>query len=128
MLMVVFGAGASFDSCPTHPAPVHESHPDTLGYCRLPLGDKLFEERELFYPILQRFPRALDVASYLRHHLPNTTIEQVMERLRDQGTKYPRRLQQLAAVRYYLQLAIGECDSQWDRNAAHGVTNYKTLL
>ncbi len=128
MLMVVFGAGASFDSCPTHPAPYSRHHKDDCRLSRLPLGNDLFEERDLFHPILQRFPRALDVASYLRHPLPNTTVEQVMERLRDEAKTYPRRLEQLAAVRYYLQVAIGECDSLWDRNAAHGVTNYKTLL
>lgn len=127
MLMVVFGAGASFDSCPTHPAPVTRNHADDFRQCRLPLGNDLFEERDLFHPILQRFPRALDVASYLRH-LSNNTVEQVMERLRDQAKTYPRRFEQLAAVRYYLQVAIGECDSLWDRNAAHGVTNYKTLF
>jgi hypothetical protein len=126
--MVVFGAGASYDSCPTHQVPAH--HPETDEYrdCRFPLGDRLFEERELFFPILQRFPRALDVASYLRHLPLNTTVEQVMEKLRDEGRVLPRRHEQLAAIRYYLQVAIGECDSRWDHRAAHGVTNYKTLL
>jgi hypothetical protein len=49
--MVVFGAGASYDSSPSHPLPMQGS-PDLVGDYRLPLGDKLFEERALFSPIL----------------------------------------------------------------------------
>lgn len=128
MLMVIFGAGASYDSCPTHPPRPDTRDPQHYADCRLPLGNDLFEERELFHPILQRFPRALDVVARLRHLPNNTTVEQMMERLRDEAKNYPRRLQQLAAIRYYLQVAIGECDSRWDYHAAHGVTNYKTLL
>lgn len=128
MLMVVFGAGASYDSCPTHPPPHHLSEIEPYAGCRLPLGNNLFEERDLFHRILQRFPRALDVAALLRHLTGNTTVEQVMEKLRDEAKAYPRRHEQLAAIRYYLQVAIGECDSRWDNVAADAVTNYKTLL
>ncbi len=127
MLMVVFGAGASYDSCPTHPPP-QPGYPDEFVACRLPLGDRLFEERALFYPILERFSPALEVAPRLRHLLPNTTVEQVMAELLSEAGTHPRRHAQLAAIRYYLQSAIGECDSEWDRRAAHGVTNYKSLL
>jgi len=126
--MVVFGAGASYDSCLTHPAPGNPNENEEHRDCRLPLGDQLFEERALFHPILQRFPRSLDVASRLRFLLPDTTVEHVMEQLRDEAAKYPRRWEQLAALRYYLQIAIGDGCSEWDRRAAHGVTNYRTLL
>ena len=128
MLMVVFGAGASYDSCPTHPAPESEFHGDRHADCRLPLGDKLFEERDLFFPILEQFPRALDVVPRLRHLLPGTNVEAVMEALRAEAEANPRRHRQLAAIRYYLQWAIWDCESEWHRRAAHGVTNYRSLL
>ncbi len=126
--MVVFGAGASYDSCPTHAAPVSEQHGDNYRDCRLPLGNNLFEERELFWPILEQYPRALDVVSRLRHLKPGTNVETVMEELRAEAVTDPRRHRQLAAIRYYLQSAIWDCTSQWDRRAAHGESNYKTLL
>jgi len=66
MLMVVFGAGASYDSSATHPPPPLGGNPDPYHDCRLPLGDYVFEERPLFSPILERFPRALDVVQRLR--------------------------------------------------------------
>ncbi len=126
--MVVFGAGASYDSCPTHAAPLSEHHGDNYRDCRLPLGDNLFEERDLFFAILERFPRALDVVPRLRHLPPKVHVEQVMETLTKEGEKDSRRHRQLAAVRYYLQSAIGDCESHWERRAAHGVSNYKSLL
>jgi hypothetical protein len=94
----------------------------------LPLGDALFEERPLFSPILQRFPRALDVTQRLRLLPSGRTVESVMEQLRAEAETDHRRHKQLAAIRYYLQMAISECESAWERDAAHGVTNYRSLL
>lgn len=127
MLMVVFGAGASYDSAPSHPPPPRGT-PDPWGQVRLPLADHLFQERTLFAPILRRFPRAQDVTPRLRHLQPGETVESVMEVLRAEADTDPRRHRQLAAVRYYLQSAIWECEADWDQRAAQGVTNYKSLL
>src|SRR5882672_3874334 len=108
--MVVFGAGASYDSCATHfPPPLGGN--EEYRFSRLPLGDALFEERPLFSPILERFPRALDVAQRLRLLTRGQTVESVMEELRAQAETDPRRYKQLAAIRYYLQLAISECEN-----------------
>jgi len=59
MLMVVFGAGASCDSALSHPRPRYPDDPDPVGHVRLPLADELFDERDLFVPILERFAPAL---------------------------------------------------------------------
>jgi hypothetical protein len=50
MLMVIFGAGASYDSCPTYPPPnanVPDASEDARlnGYYRLPLANELFASR-----------------------------------------------------------------------------------
>src|SRR6266699_6928498 len=103
MLMVVFGAGASYDSSATHPPPSPGGMPDQYRHSRLPLGDYLFEERPLFSPILEQFPRALDVAQRLRLLLHGQNVEGVMEQLRTEADGDPRRHRQLAAIRYYLQ-------------------------
>ena len=48
MLMVILGAGASYDSAPDFPVAVtHRLRP--------PLGDYLFENREAFRPIRTEF-------------------------------------------------------------------------
>lgn len=127
MLMVVFGAGASYDSAPSYPLPTYNVQ-DPVGRVRLPLADQLFEDRELFAPILERFPRVLDVVPRLRHLQPGETVESVMEALQAEAATDPRRHRQLAAVRYYLQAAIWACAFEWDRQAARGVTNYRSLL
>src|SRR6266511_5311246 len=106
MLMVVFGAGASYDSAPSHPLPRYHGEADPAGHVRLPLADELFGERALFAPILERFPRALYVVPRLRHLQPGETVERVMEALQVEAATDARRHRQLAAVRYYLQAAI----------------------
>jgi hypothetical protein len=95
---------------------------------RLPLADELFEERPLFTPFLERFRDAQPVVPWLRHLAGGRTVESVLEQLQAEAANDPRRHRQLAAVRYYLQSAIWDCASAWDREAAHGITNYKSLL
>src|SRR2546430_1970153 len=123
MLMVVFGAGASYDSAPSHPA-VTPGERDPLWEHRLPLADHLFEERALFAPTLERFRDAQPVVPWLRHLERGKTVESILEQLQAEANNDPRRHRQLAAVRYYLQSAIWDCESAWDREAARGVTNY----
>jgi len=59
--------------------------------------------------------------------LKGETLEAVLEDLQAKSKFYPRGAQQLAAVRYYLQLVISQCEIAW-RGVAKGVTNYKSLL
>jgi SIR2-like domain len=130
MLMVIFGAGASFDSCPTYPPGHHEHVLDgTLlnKHFRPPLANELFENRPIFAEaILRHFPQCQPIVPRLRS-LRGEALEAVLEDLQAKSKSYPRGAQQLAAVRYYLQHVIRECEIGW-RGVAKGVTNYKSLL
>lgn len=120
MLLVIFGAGASYDSVPA--LPPQQPHP-----YRPPLANELFADRELFAEAIRRFPRCQAVIPWLRQLPPGVTVESRLESFRAQADKYPERHKQLAAVRYYLHLMLTECERHW-KDAAKGVTNYKSLL
>jgi SIR2-like domain len=129
MLMVIFGAGASYDSCPTYPpgssAAGYGGDPLNKDY-RPPLANELFENRPMFADAIQKFPECQPIVPRLRS-LSGETLEAVLEDLQAKSIYYPRGVQQLAAVRYYLQFVIRECERGW-RGVVKGVTNYKSLL
>jgi len=116
--MVVFGAGASYDSAP-HRRGNYEF--------RLPLANQLFADRLRFSLWIQRFPRCNAVIPYLRQ-TSGSSVESELERLRFEAQTNPSRIKQLAAVQFYLQSMLWECETLWEREEARGVTNYKTLL
>jgi hypothetical protein len=62
MLLIVFGAGASFDSAPTYKPETGEFRPE-----RPPLANQLFASRERFAEALQEFPECRSLAPHLRH-------------------------------------------------------------
>jgi hypothetical protein len=96
MLLVIFGAGASYDSDPARP-------PETVKDDRRPpLADQLFDNREKFAEALTYFPECKPIVPLLRG---TGEVEQRLEQLRDEAISappYPERLRQLAAVRGYL--------------------------
>jgi hypothetical protein len=54
-------------------------------------------------------------------------VEQELARFQEQAKTFPKRYQQLAAIRYYLHFSLWECQRHW--NETHkGITNYATLL
>jgi hypothetical protein len=122
MLLVIFGAGASYDSIPSRP-PDHfvglESRP--------PLADELFADRPFFVGAMKDFPKCQPIIPYLQQRKPNQTVEHVLEGLQVESIKRPERARQLAAVKWYLHFMLWECERQWDE-VAKGITNYKTLL
>ena len=122
MLMVVLGAGASYDSVPARHPKFDPPHPD-----RLPLADELFASREEFSNVMRLLPSCLPIIPYVQRLPAGQTVEQVLEHLQSEGRNYPQRHRQLAAVRYYLQVMLGQCEQRW-LNLAKDVTNYKTLL
>ena len=128
MLMVIFGAGASYDSCPTYPpgTPVH-AKPDILNdYHRPPLANQLFANRPVFAEVIERFPECQPIVPRLRS-LRGETLEAVLEDLQTKAESYPRGFRQLVAVRCYLHQVITASEMSW-RGVAKGVTNYKSLL
>src|SRR5713226_4083657 len=92
VLLVIFGAGASYDSSPTL-RPTTPKHDD-----RPPLADELFEERPMFSQNLRRFPRCLGLIANLRHRYPTTlTVEQELDRFLQEADYYAERHAQLMA-------------------------------
>jgi len=125
MLMVVFGAGASYDSIPALP-PKKQNPGSAAGFYRPPLSNELFADREPFSNVLANYPQCHPIVPFLRH-LEKSSLEEVLEELQDEAAQYPSRIQQLAAVRYYLHHLLWVCDAAWSAQSL-GITNYRTLL
>jgi len=127
MLMVIFGAGASYDSVPTYPpgAPVPLGDASN-NYFRPPLANELFANRPLFATAITYFPECQPIVPRLRS-LRDESLEAALQDLQARAESYPRGHQQLAAVRFYLRYLLAECVANW-RKVALGVTNYKSLL
>ncbi len=124
MLMVVFGAGASYDSAPSHrPTPTRSR----LDESRPPLADELFDLRGYFENAASEFPECQPIIPYLRGRPEGTSVEQVLQRLHHEAEADSVIYRQLAAIRYYLHRVISESERHWN-DVAKGVTNYKTLL
>lgn len=126
MLMVVFGAGASYDSTASRPSNKFEF---STPY-RLPLAKELFDDRPNFNVWIQRFPRCQRLVLDLRKPLGKGSIEHELERLKKQAETetYSDLQRELAAVQFYLQSMLWECQTNWKERVTFGVTNYKSLL
>lgn len=126
MLMVVFGAGASYDSIDVKPP-----GSDNPGWVineefRPPLAKDLFGFRELFADVMASFAKLQPIVPILRR-TGGKNVETVLRELQQEAGAYPERHRQLMAVRYYLHVAVWECEWRW-KKAAKNVTNYKALL
>jgi len=121
MLMVIFGAGASYDSNPSiRPGPAREED-------RPPLANELFDDRAAFASALSKFPRCSPIIPFLRG---TQAVEQELERLQNDANEPPPfagRLRQLAAVRWYFQSMLTACGRAW-YGQSRGITNYLTLI
>lgn len=118
MLMVIFGAGASYDSFPSLPPGGH-THLD-----RPPLASELFSLRPEFNNVLRQYPDCQTVVPYLRR---TPSVEEVLSRLENEAQEYPARRKQLVAVRYYLREMLWECENRWEKYTC-GVSNYRTFI
>jgi hypothetical protein len=134
MLMVIFGAGASFDSSPTYtvgmvpPGASSDDHHNAFN--RPPLAKELFANRPLFIDSIDVFPQCKTIVSRLRAPAVisgERSIEALLQEIEEEAKTYRRGPQELAAVRCYLQHAISECQNNWQR-VTRGITNYLTLL
>ena len=126
MILVILGAGASYDSVPA-------KLPDEAAYVRErlpsrpPLADELFLDINPFAAALERFEDCHQIVTYLRKPDKGRTIEQKLELLRAEEADDPKRKRQLAAVMYYLQYVISVCENLWSQDVGD-ITNHKTLL
>ncbi len=94
MLMVIFGAGASYDSLAVPP----EGN-SRLRLYRPPLANELFGWR--FGNDIDRFPQCKPIIPYLQ--VPGVNVESELERLQNEASECPEGHKQLATIRYYLQ-------------------------
>jgi len=129
VLLVVFGAGASYDSDPDHIPPDNPNERvDTLSpieQARPPLANRLFDNRPQFLSTMGAFPECLALIPRLRKS--GVAVEKELAKLQAEASDYPERHRQLAAIRCYLRRALWECQDRW-RGVHRGVTNYATLL
>src|SRR5881396_977167 len=119
MLLVIFGAGASYDS-----APMRRPERFPNDEYRPPLAKQLFEDRPVFRDAMRRFQACLPVIPRLQRE----EVEGELENLLREADGYPQRHRQLAAIKYYLQYTLWECGYRWSDQALRGVSNYTTLL
>jgi hypothetical protein len=124
MLMVIFGAGASYDSFPSSPAPAPTASTD-FGE-RSPLASQLFADRGDFRNIARKYPKCLPLITDLEpRRCEGVSVEEFLEAYKAQADAEAR--SQLWAIRYYLQAVIQRCESGWDMRT-RGASNYSSLF
>src|SRR6266404_3475237 len=137
MLMVIFGAGASYDSCSTYPPGVTISvtgeSPDFArlnDYHRLPLAKDLFANRPTFVQAIDEFPQCKTIVPRLRDPAVTSghaSVELRLREIEEEVRTYAQGKQELAAIRCYLARVISGCETHW-RDNTRGITNYLSLL
>ena len=125
MLLVVFGAGASFDSVHHLPAPGPPSEGLLYWQERPPLANQLFDTRGIFVELMARFKECQALVPMLRQS--GTSVEKKLAEFQEQAKTFPPAHRELAAVHYYLHFAVWTCQNQW-YTRHRGVTNFRTLL
>jgi hypothetical protein len=136
MLLVIFGAGASYDSVlhlppPSPPTggqsnfglsipPARPSHEDS----RPPLANQLFDDRGLFVQVMNEYVACKPLVNMLRG---NVHVERQLAKFEQEAKTFPTRLSQLAAIRYYLHHMLWNCQQNWG-NVHKGITNHITFL
>jgi hypothetical protein len=125
MLLVIFGAGATYDSAAYFPATAGNTLPRDE---RPPLADDLFDNRVTFQGARRHFPQLGPMLPELINRGPGTTVEQVLRRNLDRAAEYPPQHEQLAAVRYYLQSIMKNSIDGWYESRARQASNHGALI
>lgn len=134
MLMVIFGAGASYDSCPTYPPGTPVPGTGEQGalneWYRPPLAKDLFANRPMFIKALDEFPQCQAIVPRLRDPAVTggqASIETRLQEIEEQARTYAQGPPEIAAIRCYLARAMSSCESSWRENT-RGITNHLRLL
>lgn len=125
MLMVIFGAGASYDSSAAM-RPKDQEELVHKGW-RPPLANELFEPRMEFDGFLKRYPRCRALAPFLRDRTDNRSVEAVLSEFQAQSEANPARPKQLAAIKFYLRDMLWGVQENW-LGKIPGGTNYDALV
>jgi hypothetical protein len=139
MLMVILGAGASYDSARAFPPPeprwggsnqnfsAQPPAPDDAEAWRPPLASELFRDsKQRFGDIVQRYPTLHPVLLRLREPLDGRSLEEELQLLKDEANGYPQRKRQLFSIRYYLRDLLFEVTNNWRQRTRF--TNYAVLI
>jgi hypothetical protein len=127
MLMIIFGAGASYDSVPRDPASKQLFMGSHVRYFRPPLANDLFADRANFIDILDRYDACKPIVPLL-HGIPeDKTIEDKLSELEAETKGNSRRRAQIVAIRFYMRDVLKECEFKWLQQHHH-MTAYATLL
>jgi hypothetical protein len=122
MLMVIFGAGAAFDSAQAYPVS------DTGQQWRPPLAKDLFLDRhQALGHIVKRYPKLTHILPYLRETPKDRSVEQVLEYLQEEGKDNPESQREFASVKFYLCELLSNITEQWSTRV-NNVTNYAPLI
>lgn len=135
MLMVIFGAGASYDSLPSR-RPYHRSL--ELRYrknwkesererWRMPLSDQLFGKHPELEAVRQQYRHIMPIVPMLAGRPATESLEAALESLALQVDHVPRRRPQLLALRYYLRDVITRLEHKWNVETPVD-TNYAGLI
>jgi hypothetical protein len=121
-LVVIFGAGASFDSNPDLPV-------DGFDEDRPPLANNLFDmDRAATRAAADAFPRAAPALMAARAAVKaGATIEATLARLQAEAQEDPHARSQLMALRFYLQRVLTQVPDAWDAKAVRQ-TSYVSML
>jgi hypothetical protein len=121
MLMVIFGAGASYDSWPSFPPDRLPRDADAL---RPPLAKELFLYAPQFRAVSAKYSRCQPLIPYLESQ---ENVENILEQFRIDAVKSAERRSQLTAIQFYIREIVGLCEAHW-RQRTNGVTTYRTFL
>ena len=124
MLLIIIGAGASFDSDWRRPVPAPGFDPNSNRW-RPPLAMDLFDE-DRFGEYVADYPPSQGLMAQLRSAAPS--IEQELERIRDLSKDQEHLPRQLLGVRYYLREVIAQTVRQWKKAKPDEMTNFTRLL
>src|ERR1700730_12728650 len=120
MYMVIFGAGASFDSDPARPLD------NGRGEYRPPLGDELFMNLPTCNNGMDTFQQFDALVPWLRNPDDGLSVEAKLEKLHSDNVD-PGRQRQVRSIVFYLQYVVWQFQRRW-WDGHHGRTNYKALI
>ena len=134
MLMVIFGAGASYDSAQAYPLiyPGGGAYPSALKPTREPwrppLAKELFLDHDHYFGhIVENYGKLTHILPYLRQPTGGKTVEEVLETLLAESKGNPETKKELASVRFYLCQLRHQITEKW-HSQTNGATNYAPLI
>ena len=139
MLMVIFGAGASYDSAQAY----RLRNPggggaQNFGFAPLPLGDEgpwrppltrdlFLDSYRALGEIVRKYPKLIHILPRLREPTHGRSVEQVLEALLEGSANNPEVQREITSVRFYLCELLQKVTQEWSTRT-DGITNYGPLI